>query len=413
MRRFMFGLIAMMAIVMIMPGSPALAQTSPGFSDLNVVSTIYEPYPAEPGKYIDLYIKAENRGTKQATDTAFELLPKYPFTIESTGDALKSYGTLDPFQPVLLKYRIRVDKDAVSGNNKIDLRYRTGSSGTWYSVSFDIFVKPKDTVLSIEKVESIPSEIPAGDKAIVRFTLKNLAKTRIKDISLKLDMSGTTLPFAPTDSTTEKRIELLDPEQEKSISFNIISDASGEPKIYKIPITLSYSDEAGTSYTKEDIIGLAISSEPQLAVYMETSDSFTGGTTGSVVFSVSNTGPTQAKYVTIVLEPSEDYEIIGSDRSYIGNLDSDDFDTAEFKISVGNSLNSTKIPVTASVSYKDAYNNVLSKEYQQYLTIYSNEDMIRLGKIKQESGSGGLIIAVVVVVILFLAYRRFTRRKSN
>lgn len=409
MRRLMFGLIAMMMIL----ASSALAQTSPGFSDFTIVSTIYEPYPAEPGKYIDLYIKVENRGTKQATDTAFELLPKYPFTIESAGDALKSYGTLDTFQPVLLRYRVRVDKDAVSGNNKIDLRYRTGSSGAWYSVSFDIFVKPRDTVLSIEKVESIPSEIPAGGKAIVRFTLKNLAKTRIKDISLKLDMSGTTLPFAPTDSTTEKRIELLDPEEEKSIQFNIISDASGEPKIYKIPIALSYSDEAGTSYTKQDIIGLAISSEPQLAVYMETSDSFTGGTTGSVVFSVSNTGPTQAKFVTIVLEPSEDYEIIGPDRSYIGNLDSDDFDTAEFKINAGKSLNNTKIPVTVSVSYKDAYNNVLSKEYQQHLTIYSTEDMIRLGKIKQESGLGGIIIAVVVIVILYLAYRYFTRRKSN
>jgi len=306
-----------------------------------------------------------------------------------------------------------VDKDAVSGNNKIDLRYRTGPNGAWYSVSFDIFVKPKDAVLSIEKVESIPGEIPAGGKAIVRFTLKNLANARIKDISLKLDMSGTTLPFAPADSTTEKRIDFIDSGQEKSISFNIISDASGDPKIYKIPISLTYSDEAGTSYTKEDIIGLAISSEPQLAVYMETSDSFTGGTTGNVIFSVSNTGPTQAKFVTIVLEPSENYEIIGSDRSYIGNLDSDDFDTAEFTIITNKSLASTKIPVTVSVSYKDAYNNVLSKEYQQHLTIYSTEDLVRLGKIKQESGVGGIIIAVVVVVILYLAYRYFTRRKNH
>jgi len=69
--------------------------------------------------------------------------------------------------------------------------------------------------------------------------------------------------------------------------------------------------------------------------------------------------------------------------------------------------------VTLSVSYKDAYNNVLSKEYQQHLTIYSTEDLVRLGKIKQESGVGGIIIAVFVVVILFLAYRYFTRRKNH
>jgi len=89
----MFGLIAMMIIL----GSPALAATSPGFSDFTIVSTIYEPYPAEPGQYIDLYIKVENRGTKPAADTAFELLPKYPFSIESSQDVLKSYGLLTRF----------------------------------------------------------------------------------------------------------------------------------------------------------------------------------------------------------------------------------------------------------------------------------------------------------------------------
>ncbi|RLG15552.1 MAG: hypothetical protein DRN71_01020 [Candidatus Nanohalarchaeota archaeon] len=406
-------ILTVLIVMMMVLGGNALAQTSPGYSDFKIVSTIYEPYPAEPGKYMDLYVKVENLGTRAATDSTFELLPKYPFSLDSDVDAIKNYGRIEPAQPVLLKYKIRVDKNAVSGNSSIDLRYRTGKEGMWFTISFDIYVKPRDTILSIEKVESSPDEIVAGSKANVEFTLKNLANTQVRDITLKLDMSGSTTPFAPVDSTTEKRIEKLEPDKEETVLFHIISEASAEPKVYKIPITLTYSDEAGTTYTKNDIVGLLISSDPEIQIYLEESDTFMGGTKGSTIVSVSNIGATQAKFVSIVLAQSKNYEIIGPDRTYIGNLDSDDFDTAEFKLYIDESLNNTKIPITVTVTYKDAYNNEHVKDFELDLPIYSKEHLIRLGEISANGGSNTLYYAIVLIFVLYIVYRIFRRKKRS
>lgn len=409
MKKIIIGILMMTIMLM---GS-AYAQTTPGFSNLDIVSTIYEPFPAEPGKYIDLYVKVENIGTRAAKNTEFELIQKYPFSSDSTEDAIKSFGSLEPAQPVLLTYKVRVDKNAVSGINTLNLRFKSGTDGLWFTVSFDIYVKSRDTVLSIENVKSYPDEITAGDKANVEFTLQNLANTQIKDISLKLDVSGTTLPFAPVDSTTEKRIDVLESFKEKKITFEIITDASAEPKVYKIPIILTYTDESGTTFTKNDIISLLISSDPELEIYMEESDKFQGGKKGSVVFSVSNVGATQAKFVTIELEESDNYEIIGPKRTYIGNLDSDDFDTVEYTIYVDKSLNDTKIPLNVKVSYKDAYNNIHYKNSEQILTIYSLDDLIRLGEATESGNSNNIIIIIVLIVILYFVYRYFRRRKAS
>ncbi|MCK5699321.1 MAG: COG1361 S-layer family protein [Candidatus Aenigmarchaeota archaeon] len=409
MKKILAGLIVMMMVL----GGNALAQTSPGYSDFKVVSTIYEPYPAEPGKYMDLYVKVENLGTRPATDSTFELLPKYPFSLDSDVDAVKNYGRIEPSQPVLLTYKVRVDKNAVPGNSSIDLRYRTGEEGLWFTISFDIYVKPRDTILSIEKVESVPDDIVAGGKADVEFTLKNLANTQIRDITLKLDMSDSATPFAPVGSTTEKRIEKLEPGEEETVLFRVISEASAEPKVYKIPITLTYSDEAGTTYTKNDIVGLLISSDPEIQVYMEESDTFMGGTKGSIIVSMSNIGATQAKFVSIVLAQSKNYEILGPDRTYIGNLDSDDFDTAEFKLYVDESLNDTKIPVLVTVTYKDAYNDEHVEDFELELPIYSREHLIKVGEISADGGSNTLVYAVVLIVVLYIVYRIFRRKKRS
>ncbi|MBE0667413.1 MAG: hypothetical protein IH593_07020 [Bacteroidales bacterium] len=313
---------------------------------------------------------------------------------------------------MLLKYRVKVDQNALSGKHNIDLRYSTGINGVWFTVPFEIDVKSRDAILSIEKVMSDPEEITAGSRATVKFTLKNLANTQIKDISLKLDMSGTTLPFAPLDSTTEKKIQTLEAGAIQIVSFNIITDASAEPKVYKIPLVMTYTDEAGTTITKSDIIGLLVSSRPELEVYMEESDKLQGGSTGNVVISVSNTGATQAKFVSVSLEKSTNYEIIGPDRMYIGNLDSDDFDTVEYKLHVDELPNDTKIPFIVSVTYKDAYNNEHVKQYELALKIYSLEELIRIGEVTPQGSSSNIIIIVVLLVVGYLVYRYFRRRKA-
>lgn len=94
-----------------------------------------DPYPALPNDYVDLVFKIENTGRADVHNFLIELLPQYPFSLDSDVDAVKDLGTLSFLQygskAVFVKYRVRVDKNAIDGNNEIKIRYVYNTDGKW------------------------------------------------------------------------------------------------------------------------------------------------------------------------------------------------------------------------------------------------------------------------------------------
>jgi hypothetical protein len=82
-----------------------------------------DPYPAEPNAYVNLVFKLENWGTEKAENAVFELLPEYPFSLDTGVNASNELGTIGGLQngenAFLIKYKVRVDKDAIDGENEI------------------------------------------------------------------------------------------------------------------------------------------------------------------------------------------------------------------------------------------------------------------------------------------------------
>ncbi len=95
-----------------------------------------DPYPADPGSYVNLVFKLENSGTEKAENTVFELLPEYPFSLDTGVSATNELGTINGLQngqnAFLIKYKVRVDKDAINGENEIGVKctYNNGASIT-------------------------------------------------------------------------------------------------------------------------------------------------------------------------------------------------------------------------------------------------------------------------------------------
>jgi hypothetical protein len=85
-----------------------------------------DPYPAEPNAYVNLVFKLENWGTEKAENAVFELLPEYPFSLDTGVNATKELGTIGGLQnnqnAFLIKYKVRVDKDAIDGENEIEVK---------------------------------------------------------------------------------------------------------------------------------------------------------------------------------------------------------------------------------------------------------------------------------------------------
>ncbi len=137
---------------------PAYASST--VSNLQIKSLRYEPYPVNPGEYVKLWIKVENLGTGHTSDATFRLIPKFPFSLDSEEDAVKRYGQIGYGKQkgdnvVVLKYKLKVDRDSIEGTNEVDLKYNTDNSDSWFTKTFEINVANAQTDfdLVIQEVE--------------------------------------------------------------------------------------------------------------------------------------------------------------------------------------------------------------------------------------------------------------------
>lgn len=118
-------------------------------SQLLVKKLRYEPYPVNPGEYVHMWIKAENIGKELAKNTIFELLPSFPFSVDSAAEAVQELGQLGGV-PVVLEYKIRVDKNAVEGANELKFRYKADKdTESWIYQTFQIQIANAQTDFDI------------------------------------------------------------------------------------------------------------------------------------------------------------------------------------------------------------------------------------------------------------------------
>jgi len=115
-----------------------------------------DPYPAQPDDYVDLVFKLENTGGQDAEDVVVEILPEYPFALDPGADATKRLGLIRGVQygenAVFVKYKIRVDKDAIDGENEISIRFNYNTEGRWtnyYKREFNITIEDPKTDFDI------------------------------------------------------------------------------------------------------------------------------------------------------------------------------------------------------------------------------------------------------------------------
>jgi len=125
---------------------------------LRVISLRYDPYPVNPDEYFTIWVKAENIGQDSTENAVFELLPEYPFYLDSNEDPIREYDTLPPYEPIILEYKVRVDKDAVEGANDLTLRYSTDGE-TWFEKDFTITVTDAQTTFDLVIQEASDSEV--------------------------------------------------------------------------------------------------------------------------------------------------------------------------------------------------------------------------------------------------------------
>jgi len=365
-RGFVRGLVTSFLIVILL-ASFAGAQSLGPYPNVVVQLVKYEPVPAEPGRYVDVYIKVANFGQQDAKNFRFTIEPQYPFTLDP--GATNTYETnLLSNQDILIHYKLRVNELAVEGKSYIHYTYKHSLQIAPLTGQLDILVQTQDANIGIDELRTFPEKITPGQEAVLSLKIQNLADTTLKHLKVKFDFTGTKI--SPINGVNEQTITTVLSGTTVNFSFGVIADGDAPSLPVKVPLLIEFFDHLGKKFNKSYLASVLVYDEPEFLVNLEETTLRKTKTSGRVVLSVSNTGTSELKFVRMKILPSEDYEILSAPELYMGNLESDDFQTAQFDLYA---KKKGKITLNTVINYKDNYNNPFETAKAIDITLYTGK----------------------------------------
>lgn len=253
--------------------------------------------------------------------------------------------------------------------------------------------------LYITNVHTHPEEIQPGSEAIVSIQIENVAPHQLRDIIMNLELPSQFV----TGDFSKKKIRTLEGLAKSEINFTIVPLPSSKEGIYKVPLSITYLDEIGNSYSENNTIGLKIYSKPKIFVEISSSDIYSGNLLGNIDIRIANTGISDIKFLVIELATSEDYEVIGSNKNYVGAISSDDYETIDFKLRANSAAK--EINLKLNLDYSDSNNN----DYKEVITLPFKLVSAKDVGIKQ-SNNNSIILFIIGILVAYIAYKQIKKR---
>ena len=300
----------------------------------------------------------------------------------------------------------------ISGKNKLLMNREftlKGFSLIFIGLFLVISLFSLASAVTIKSAVTSPSEMAPGEIAKITIEIENILSDDVQNVNVALDLSGT-VPIAPYQGSSEKSVDEIREGDDEKFTFNIIVLPEASPGIYKIPVKVSYMVN-GTLGTKNGTIGVMVNSPARIKISVE--GYLIKGQEGTVDFRIVNDGLSDLKLVSVqTIQPVSGATINSPLYEYLGNIDSDDFETVELTIFAReNSGSSILIPL--KIIYKDTTNKDFTQEETLNVKVYSQEEAENLGLIEKQNYT--LYIAIGIIVLLYIFYRirkRMKRKKA-
>ena len=379
-----------------------------------------DPDPALAGDIVEVHIGVRNSGGEPANRVVIELDPEYPFELLPGSDPVKKIGTIQRYQGVysedvkIVKYKVRVDKDATAGDYDLKVKYYEEGSRSTASESLSIDVKNREgaEIVYIDQVELIPGKITP-----LKFIVNNVGDAPLRHLRFHWENEEDIV--LPVGSDNTKHIKYVDVGDSAELSFNVIASASANPNLYKLDLILEYQDT---------ITGNETEIRTKAGVYVggatDFDAAFSGISNGKHSFAISNIGSVSASSVTVKVPDQDGWDVSGSDSTIIGNLNKGDYTIASFGLQrsygaageafeergpVGVSGEMESAPLKLEISYTDSRGNRNAVEKEVLIDssdvgvfefeegLNENKDSGLLGGYRKWALIGVMVLAVLLV----------------
>ncbi|MDV0447607.1 hypothetical protein MsAg5_15160 [Methanosarcinaceae archaeon Ag5] len=383
-----------------------------------------DPYPAQPGEQLRVWIQAENVGSGTLENVTIRIVQNSPFSI-SSGDSSKTYSYIYSGSKVYNEFFLSVANDATKGPRDLKVQYRI-DDGNWIETTFSINIggvidSDSKGTLIVENVTSDPGVFMPGDSGIVWVTLKNNATSPTVTISNKtyettariqsIDLYSTDdivvtsmamddLGIIAAGDTIKVPFRITVPENMTDGTYLLTLNVTAGSYQYNIKRTVEIKVDS-------DGIKSIQSGEPRM-----------NGTNTTIEIDIVNYHQGAVRGVTVI--PEAEGMTFYPSEYFIGEMDPDDLYTAKFNVKntgtgFGNSSNATGMAGGQSITLQTIYYNGDNAHEDVSTISMSTVSMQNPG---QQTGGGMFTlknIAIVVIVLLIAAFgaNYYLKKKKN
>jgi hypothetical protein len=157
------------------------------------------------------------------------------------------------------------------------------------------------------------------------------------------------------------------------------------------------------------LISVTINAEPELKLSLEDS-TLIKGRENTFSIRITNFGLADVKFVYISIGQASGINLLSEKEKYLGDIDSNDFDSVDYKIYVNSDApNTVTLPV--NLEYRDATNKKFSENRILNLNFYSLEEAQKLGLVKKTNF--GIYALILILVIGYIIYRIIRKRRKK
>jgi hypothetical protein len=389
---FVFSMLSMLSFASAFEQNLSYGSTTG--ASVTVTSLNYEPYPVEPGETFNINLILKNIGTDFYTnDATCKIVNNFPFSAYSQQQ--QSIGKLAPGREFSLNFQIKVDEKAIQGQQNLEVWCTDDpNKDSWTISKIPIEIQIRYSVLNIN-ISTTPEMLPIGKLSTINVQITNNAESIIKDVLAEIKVEN--MPIAPAGGVTIKKIRDLAKGDTGNIAFDIMTMPDTTPGLYKIPLTINYTDSSGDKKSFSTYIALMISDKPSYYIIVESMQS--SGSTKDITLKFVNNGASDLKFFNVEVLDSRQVKVKSNNIIYIGDLDSDDYLTETFSAQI--SASKTIIPL--KITYKDA----LSNDYTDFVNVTWDTS-----KIKDTTARSALPLIVLVLLVGGYLYYRYRKKKK-
>jgi hypothetical protein len=226
--------------------------------EISITTAYTNPYPAEPGKNVDVSLEITNSGQTDAKNIVVEVEPMD--MIKLLENPKKEINLLSVGDSRIVNYKMFVDSSAISTDYDLTVYVSYENSNKFsYKTQITVQGKPNFKILNVDT-----GTVNPGDMAEISVDIQNVGSGKAKRVNA--EFSSTSTYIKPILTGGSVYIGDINSGEKKNIKFDILTSPDAGYDVYTGMINLTYEDESGNTLTKNFDVGILVSGEPKFEI---------------------------------------------------------------------------------------------------------------------------------------------------